>query len=690
MAYQMIRAWIPGTRIRLVSVPWDAQYRDVVEWGSVAARDQWFDNLTGDGFEQPADTYTYLRPFDPVDIGMPFNKVNRYNYLMVDNPPMEGDTTRRLYYFITGIEYLTPQTTRIRLQLDVWTTYAPTTKWGRSYIERGHLGIANGNATTDPKSLREYQSVPEDLDVGDTLAVSHQDVWGLFAHAAPGREAGVMYIVVCSADLQADPGTVDKPNQQTAVPRYYDWLPNGCQYLAFDADDWSKFLSAARAYSWISRNIQAIYCVPKGLTRWTQADWQLNLKYGGVHAYTPSDTLPSTFATIHPIGDIMNAIPERYRIVKKLLTYPYSVIELSGCDGSPVFYKPQLLNGMDTGIDFVGNAVLPFTRYGFYLRGYGDNGAGSKQVDHNPIPNGPSTGRSIQYCGDTLDSAVWFDNWPQFSIVNDMYINYLANTAYTRAYSYESAGWARTKGTAALDMQRNVTESQLATNQANQDIQNQLTDRSRIADLITGAAGVLGTGATGNIGGTIQAGLGLGANMYKSVIGQQAQNQQFANNQMQAGMALDANQAYGRRATQGDYQNAINAIQAQVQQAQLTPPSTSGQQGGNGLMLANGGINLRYQVKTMVPGVMSMIGDYFLRYGIAIHRFIEMPEKLNCMTHFSYWRLSEAYIIDSEGDESSRDTMRGIMQKGVTIWDKPESIGRTSLYDNQPKTGYGY
>ncbi|KAA5613155.1 hypothetical protein F3H11_35180, partial [Pseudomonas aeruginosa] len=106
---------------------------------------------------------------------MPFNKVNRYNYLMVDNPPMEGDTTRRLYYFITGIEYLTPQTTRIRLQLDVWTTYAPTTKWGRSYIERGHLGIANGNATTDPKSLREYQSVPEDLDVGDTLAVSHQD-----------------------------------------------------------------------------------------------------------------------------------------------------------------------------------------------------------------------------------------------------------------------------------------------------------------------------------------------------------------------------------------------------------------------------------------------------------------------------------------------------------------------------------
>ena len=690
MAYQMIRAWIPGTRIRLVSVPWDAQYRDVVEWGTIQKRDAWFDNLTGDGFEQPSETYTYLRPFEPVDIGIPFNRVNRYNYLVVTNPPVEGDTTRRLYYFVTGIEYLTPQTTRVRLQLDVWTTYSITTKWGRGYIERGHLGIANENATTDPASLRDYQTVPEDLDVGDALAVSHQNVWGLFASAAPGRSAGIMYIVVCSADLQSDPGTIDKPNQQTAMPAFYDFLPNGCQYIALEASDWSKFLSSVRNYSWISRNIQSIYVVPKGLTRWAQADWQLHSKYGGVHSYYPADTLPSTFANISPISDITAAIPERYRMIKKLLTYPYAVFELSGCDGSPVFYKPQFLPGKSASIAFVGNTVLPFVRYGFYVRGYGDNGASAAQVNNNPIPNGPSGGRSIEYFGDTLDSAVWFDNWPQFTIVNDMYINYLANTAYTRAYSYDSAGWTRTKGLAALDMQRNITESQLATNQSNQDIQNQLTDRSRIADLITGASGILGTAATGNIGGAIQGGLGLGASMYKSLIGQQAQNQQFANNQAQSGMALDANQAYGRMAAQGDYQNAINAIQAQVQQAQLTPPSTSGQMGGNGLMLANGGINLRYQVKTMSSGIMSMVGDYFLRYGIAIHRFIQMPERLNCMTRFSYWRLSEAYIIDSDGDESSRDTLRGIMQKGVTIWDEPESIGRTSLYDNQPKKGYRY
>ena len=489
--------------------------------------------------------------------------------------------------------------------------------------------------------------------------------------------------------LQADPGTVDKPNQQTAVPRYYDWLPNGCQYLALDADDWSKFLSAARAYSWISRNIQAIYCVPKGLTRWTQADWQLNAKYGGVHAYTPSDTLPSTFATIHPITDIMNAIPERYRIVKKLLTYPYSVLELSGCDGSPVFYKPQLLNGMQTSIEFIGNAVIPFTRYGFYLRGYGDNGAGNKQVDHNPIPNGPSTGRSIQYFGDTLDSAVWFDNWPQFSIVNDMYINYLANTAYTRAYSYESAGWARTKGNAALDMQRNVTESQLATNQANQDIQNQLTDRSRIADLITGAAGVLGTAATGNIGGTIQPAWASARTCTRALSDSRRKTSSSPTTRCRQEWHWTQTKhtgAWPRKATTRTPSTPSSASPAGPADPAIHQ-RTAGRKRSNARQR-------RHQPE--IPGQNHGAGRHEhdrrllppLRH--RIHRFIEMPEKLNCMTHFSYWRLSEAYIIDSEGDESSRDTMRGIMQKGVTIWDKPESIGRTSLYDNQPKTGYRY
>lgn len=225
----------------------------------------------------------------------------------------------------------------------------------------------------------------------------------------------------------------------------------------------------------------------------------------------------------------------------------------------------------------------------------------------------------------------WFDNWPQFSIVNDMYINYLANTAYTRAYSYESAGWARTKGTAALDMQRNVTESQLATNQSNQDIQNQLTDRSRIADLITGAAGAPGTAATGNIGGTIQAGLGLGANMYKSVIGQQAQNQQFRQ-QPDAGRNGIGRQPSIR--AHGHTRRLPERHQRHPGASPASPadPAIHQRTAGRNGLLANGGINWRCQVKTCMPGTVSMIGDH--RRGAAPPIYRKCPGVTPALTIF--------------------------------------------------------
>lgn len=691
---QTIRAWVPGTTIRLVTVNWDQQYRDVVEWESDAQRDQWFDDLPSTEYTQPQETYTYLRPFQPIDIGMPFNTVLDHNYIMVDNPPVDGDTKRRLYYFITSVEYLTPQTTRIRLQLDVWTTFSPTTRWGRSFVDRGHLGLANSNATSDPQSLREYQTVPEDLDVGDVLATSYQQAWPLFNDhlQRPGTSSGLMVMITCSVDLASDPGTIDAPNQHTALPTQPDHLLAGGSVFALTMEDWYTFMVGIRQYSWISRNIQTHYAVPMGFTDWEdEPSLQINSKYGSVSPKYPYMTWnQESFKQINVINQMLSDIPERYRIIKKLLTYPYSVIEMSGNDGNPVFYKPQLLTDETIDIQAFGNMVQPWAMLGFYIYGYGDNGAGGLNVV-NKAPAGPTDGEvTATYSGDTFDSAVRFSNWPQFSTLNDMYINYLANTAYTRKFSYDAAGWSLQKGTAQLALQQQIGSSQLATNQANQDIQNDLTNRGRVADLVTGGVGIAGQLATGNIGGAIGSAVGAGAGLYKSIIGQQASNAQFANNQAQAGAVLDANQKYGAMAQQGDYQQAINAINSQVQQAQLTPPSTSGQAGGEGAALAIGSIVLRFQIKTMLPGILTMVGDYFLRYGIAIRRFLPMPTKLCCMTRFAYWRLSESYIISSDGDENVRDTLRGIMQKGVTVWKKPEYIGTTSLYDNQPESGYSY
>lgn len=700
---QVTRAWVPGTKIRLVKVPWDAQYRDVVEWGSLDDRDKWFDTLSGDEYTQPEDVYTYLRPFEPVDIGLPYNQVMKHNYIVVDNPPQEGDVKRRLYYFIVGVEYMAPQTTRVQVQLDVWTTFSPTTVWGQSFVERGHLGLANENATLEPKSLRTYQAASEDIDVGNVLASRKQWAWNLFEEKPKGegytqREKGTVVVVVSNADLEGDPGDIGNPNQKTGYGGYMDGIYSGQSIVCMEKDDWNKFIVAVRDYSWISRNIAMMYAFPSGFMSGTQYSWVMNDKYGGAKGFKPQYVGRGVFKNMSFLDEINKIIPDRYKIVKKLYTYPFCVIDMHNMDGSPVFLQPQLLSDEDyrvgggnlkSDIRFVVNSIMPFARIGMYVKGYGNNGADTTLVPFDD-PTTTGEGNFAMEGGDYLSTAVWFDNWPQFNLVNDSYVSYMASTAHTRAYNYQAAGWSRTKGQAQLQLQNDVTNNQLATQQANQDVSNTLQDRNRAVNVGMGALGAVGNLASGNVGGAISGALGTGVSSMQSVWNQQAQNQQFGNNQGAARYALDANQKYGQMASQGDYAMAVQSILAATQDAALTPPSTSGQMGGEGMNFALGQIDLVVQIKTMLPGMMDIVGDFFLRYGIAIRRFLPMPQKLCCMSKFAYWKLSEAYIESSEGDESSKATLRGILQKGVTVWADPSYIGRTSLYDNKPKGGYRY
>ena len=60
-------------------------------------------------------------------------------------------------------------------------------------------------------------------------------------------------------------------------------------------------------------------------------------------------------------------------------------------------------------------------------------------------------------------------------------------------------------------------------------------------------------------------------------------------------------------------------------------------------------------------------------------------QRLNCMTHFTYWKLKELYLVSSECPELYRKTIRGIFEKGVTVWKDPRNIGKPNvLTDNKP------
>jgi hypothetical protein len=60
------------------------------------------------------------------------------------------------------------------------------------------------------------------------------------------------------------------------------------------------------------------------------------------------------------------------------------------------------------------------------------------------------------------------------------------------------------------------------------------------------------------------------------------------------------------------------------------------------------------------------------------------------MTKFTYWKMTEAYISSSMVPEGHKQVLRGIMEKGFTVWANPADIGEIDIADNAPLAGVSY
>lgn len=709
--------WPTGSKVRLLQVPWDSAYRDVVAWGGKEERDAWFAAKSGSWY---ATNFQNLRPGEPVSVPVPYSSVYKYNYMTVTNPrqPVTDEGPERTYfYFITSVEYLSPQATRLTVQLDVMTTYAGSIEFGRAYVESGHVAMANANLdVTDGRpnngqTLNKYMDLPEGIDCGNTLVPVHRDMMNLL----PNEDDNMVVIIVSTADLENDPGSIANPSLKTATGQIADGLYSGCNVYAVPRGNISSILSNMSSYPWVAQCIICMYAYPTALIRKGSAFTEDNkVTIFQFDAYRMDETFarnssvtgvlwdnPATFETLaQGLGDDAD--------LTKLYTYPYSVIELSCFNGNPIFLKPQLLRDNHIAFKAIANALMPFAKAAIFPENYGGPDKTSGQAYQ---------WSGIGYAGDTyiangdfLDTAVWITDFPQFSIVNNAYIAYMASTAHTRAYQYDAAGWSQTKGNLqAMTAQQDalqVSNTQSLNARTARDTQLGNIGRSYQTSLDTmfyrGTAGV-GSAAlsflNGNMAGTGSELLNTGAaalSAYSQANAQKANDTATATTSAAntVRMANAQGDIAGRdyntamAVNRGDYKNAVAGINASVQDAQLTPPSTVGQMGGNGFNWANGYVGVCVTFKCITGAAKEAVSDYFRRYGYAVKRFITLGTVADmlCMTKFAYWRVLESNITCAGANETEREAMRGIMEKGVTLWASPELIGNTDVRTNEVRT----
>lgn len=692
--------WPVGTEVTLMQVPWDANYRDIVIWDDVQQRNAYLDAQALNGTGWRSKRFSYCRPNEPISVPVPYSAAYKYNYVVVQNPmqPVDGEEQPlKLCYFILSTDYVAPGTTQLTLQLDVIQTYQFGVCLGNMFVERGHMGVSNavfknGVQNLQGQYLRKYLNVPEGLDIGDSYVMANHEWYPLTD--ASTFDIGKI-IVISSADLAADPGTIDNPNLNVADGQNADGIPSGCNVYSMDLSTFKAVLNAMKEKSWVAQCIQSVSTFPARLLS-AGVDVELFGNSGITMQFLgETDTLELPLKTYATTGNIYqqlsNGVPDGYHDLYKAYTYPYSVIELTAYNGNSVFVKPELVYGNTLALTVIGCAVAPFARIGVFPTNYGQAFEGGQPVNYNQytwhgFDGSDHTG--VIPSGDFLDSCLWLADFPQFSIVNSNYITYLASTAHTRAYQYESAGWQNAKSNAASDLAYTQAMNQTALNEANRYDQGPI-GAPQIANYAGQAMGAIESGLnriTGQPAVSSNEVTLAGAANYLAQ--RQTGNLAFNATQDLSRQVAGQNLDYAKYAARGDYANQIAAINATVQDAALQAPSTLGQMGGQGFMWKNGLVGFAVNYKTAGGAAMRTVCDFWARYGYKIQRFYnfgnaKMPA-LKVMNHFSYWKVSETYITCAKANEAEKDAIRGVLEKGVTVWGNPSEIGNIAPVVNAP------
>lgn len=675
------QAWPIGTSVTMTSVPWDAAYKDIVQFDDLEARDSWLDS-------QPAAALsttrmTYIGPGATITLPCPVTTAERFNYLYVDNPSYyisdNIDTfmasPRRYCYFITGVDYLSPAACMVSLQLDVWTTWAPFCRFHRAFVARGHAAIANRNlwdgtslTQITSQKMRRYLAVPEEVDAGGEY-VPIDTRWTDLTVSTTGA-AGTFIGVMSSVDLAEAWGDTTNPNIKSASGSVQEGMLAGVQVVYFKTNDFLALLTDLRDAPWVSRNIMQVWLAVGRIT--AMAD------RGTIHGhtyYTPTTGSPSDYyVTSIDVGAALASHYSSHRLIApKLMTAPYSYVELNTFEGSPLVLKPQRLSNLaDTIMVANGISMAPWDRIAIYPLYYGAGDVPGDVTYNRQTIEGTITSARI-HKGDLYDVAVWLTGLPRFSFTSDGYLSWLASGSHSRAWSYQNNDWNYHKATLSRELGYVQSSENIDLRWKQQEEQQDLWEQQYRTRNIMNLMDSLSLDIVGTIGDV--------AKTATNGMMEQASNA-LSNRQFKEASNLEQThsnqnfllQGYAQR---GDYQQTIAALMATQRDAEITPPSVVGSAGGNGWNYAMGLLGFRTTIKVPAAGQEAILFDYFTRFGYAINELIDMPGDLRLMTRFTYWKLQESFL-SGQLTETAKQTIRGIFERGVTVWSDPAYIMITS------------
>lgn len=759
----------PTARLKMCNVPWCGDYDNVVKFEDDAARDAWFDALEGEVVN--LDTMFNVKPDGASKVPVPVTSAQGYNYLVVDLPRMTSDTQplayasgerkRRYYYFIQDAQQLSPNSTRLILTLDVWTTYINEMRFDYVLLERGHAPVAASNVSDYLSNPRENSAylLSDDVNTGGEPYVET-------ARAVKNYSAETQRACIATyADLQGDLGSTSAPR----VPAISEPDTSGVlapRVYSVAVTDLQPFLRALEENApWMKSTVLGVFFAPTDLLTQSApfALWGVSV--------TVLDAVQKIETFVHPgVADF--GYPAQAAGFAKLYTYPYAAIRIGDERGQTSTVRIEDLGADGIQIASAVNLVMPYISIDARLlgiagatdsltfqtmegRAYSYGGAWGEYLKSWNLPvmqvSQSAASRAAyttvysrahaRLAADNALASSLASNSTAYTnthnsaknVTDNNAVNTAANTAVTK----NANDWALTGASAANTKLNADCRADNAASSDMGELKNDVvaitTANNNAAAIASTAGSVITGGVTGEPAGAKGAAIGgvadlavaiptanaaaaisqssnslavgvaqtnalqktLNAAMYTAAVwgvqnnastaattlrndaSTKAANNNAAVMRTNAGNTKATGDANANRA----YATALDAISAGLNQAGVAAPAQFGAN-ANGQSCATAPRALFAQIVTQRECDIMNAASAFARYGYSLMREFSMVN-MQVMRHFTYWKCAEVWCSgNGNALEAAQSAIKDILIRGVTVWSRPDEIGRVSIYDN--------
>ena len=427
--------WNENSRIKLVNVIWNGDYKDVVKFDTDEARDAYFDSLKGQEITLLSKN-TRMFPDGSVKLPIPYDVLARYNYLFVDMPlvtssdaPIDYEREngiRRWYFFIDSLTYQSPNTTTAYLSPDVWTNFINNVEINYMMLERGHAPVAFSNVDeylSNPIENNRYLLAP-DYDFNGNTIVANSD----YIPFGNG-EKWVCFASTCKPEQLSDAGTVAATSEKWSKPTYSDVDARYGYQLkvnGFEFGDGRNFgnvttpVSNGSTNNGFLFNNTTIYAVPASVCFDNYfLDNMMQKAPGFMNTILACFIVDESMATFEVVSndflkytlyvckgknehlkDIKLTresfdFPEKYANFAKLYTFPYSSLELTDNDGKVI--EVRIEDTSTIGCNVISSVAFPFLDLRVFFTGIG--GVGSTRYSW------------VKLNGEIVEKEMWDSDW---------------------------------------------------------------------------------------------------------------------------------------------------------------------------------------------------------------------------------------------------------------------------------------